>query len=883
MRPVHVMLVDDDDAKLNALARSLERSSDPEFTVDPFSCPYQALQHLMRNPHTTEFVFIDHVIKAFRPRYCPPEIGPLGDGIAVARSISERWPHIGIILYSGDLSISRRQEWQGLAAGAHRYVRVQTPEQLLDAAPRELISEIRELRELREALDRFHKDQAANAILQQSLPVGIDVIDRNFKVWYRNETLNKIVGTFGHEHQFCCSKFHRRLWPPCPGCLVCKSLQIPYEEWIKNPKRVDRIFYSPVFPKGEREFRYMHVWVRPIYSTDKPSLPIAATESVIDLTESPTVEEMSLKDHLAIILHAIEELNFEKTDADPPLVVLQDDAEPEVGHAGYSRVRVYLKDRQDEVSVIRLVSVWGHTKDEQNRLIDERFVLNCEPTAVSSGVRVRLCERPHSYYDIEAVNAVVGTENPMEFILYGSDGEWIGWLAIDAKGPSDETRPATSDDCLLLEPYADEIATILEKRLHREYLVTDSPSESSAIVEGVQSSIVHATDLEGALQILVEAIVGERSIEMGHVRVVKDDNLEIIAGKGAYYEQARARRAFLNAYSATRRVAASGSAIVINHAADWRLKRSVEIMPDELRSIMRQVQSMGAFPIKVQGKVQAVFTVHSLEEEAFTPDVVVLCNRLAEIASYAMHDVTLKEETEKRTAEIWKQAAASFTHRIGNTLPIAQLHLNHIHRYVGDSEPISRHAGNALDAVNRAMEIARRYQEHSAKVPLKLESHRGSDVVERISEYCMRQQQGAFCEFATNDCVERVIVLVDVAALQDVFSALITDSVRFHAESKPQIRIEVGCLSSSASQPTLSLTYQDDGPGIEAELKERVFEPFFTTSPKGTGIGLADVKEVVNGHQGTIVETGTPGQGVRFEILIPAQIERETEADDDAD
>lgn len=63
---------------------------------------------------------------------------------------------------------------------------------------------------------------------------------------------------------------------------------------------------------------------------------------------------------------------------------------------------------------------------------------------------------------------------------------------------------------------------------------------------------------------------------------------------------------------------------------------------------------------------------------------------------------------------------------------------------------------------------------------------------------------------------------------------------------------------------------EDNGPGIDPELKKNIFEPFFSTKEKGTGLGLASVYAVVEAHHGTInVERGVMG-GARFELTLPS-------------
>jgi two-component system, NtrC family, nitrogen regulation sensor histidine kinase NtrY len=66
------------------------------------------------------------------------------------------------------------------------------------------------------------------------------------------------------------------------------------------------------------------------------------------------------------------------------------------------------------------------------------------------------------------------------------------------------------------------------------------------------------------------------------------------------------------------------------------------------------------------------------------------------------------------------------------------------------------------------------------------------------------------------------------------------------------------------------ITVADHGPGIPAELGGRVFEPYMTTKPDGTGLGLALVRQTVDAHHGTIAAGETPGGGATFTLVFPA-------------
>ena len=67
----------------------------------------------------------------------------------------------------------------------------------------------------------------------------------------------------------------------------------------------------------------------------------------------------------------------------------------------------------------------------------------------------------------------------------------------------------------------------------------------------------------------------------------------------------------------------------------------------------------------------------------------------------------------------------------------------------------------------------------------------------------------------------------------------------------------------------IAVTLADHGPGIPDDLRQRVFEPYFTTKGDGTGLGLALVRQTLEAHRGTITLTATPGGGATFAIVFP--------------
>ena len=63
---------------------------------------------------------------------------------------------------------------------------------------------------------------------------------------------------------------------------------------------------------------------------------------------------------------------------------------------------------------------------------------------------------------------------------------------------------------------------------------------------------------------------------------------------------------------------------------------------------------------------------------------------------------------------------------------------------------------------------------------------------------------------------------------------------------------------------------------MPAELREKIFAPFFTTREKGTGLGLAFVREIAHDHGGEVIVRDAPGGGSVFSFDLPRAIERPT-------
>jgi len=109
----------------------------------------------------------------------------------------------------------------------------------------------------------------------------------------------------------------------------------------------------------------------------------------------------------------------------------------------------------------------------------------------------------------------------------------------------------------------------------------------------------------------------------------------------------------------------------------------------------------------------------------------------------------------------------------------------------------------------------------------------------------------------------------DPIQLQQVLLNLVINA--FDAMRDMPVRYrKVVIATERNSDGAICASVRDYGVGIPAESLERVFEQFFTTKPKGLGIGLAIVRSIVQSHGGTIVAENADGGGARFYFTLPA-------------
>jgi signal transduction histidine kinase len=67
----------------------------------------------------------------------------------------------------------------------------------------------------------------------------------------------------------------------------------------------------------------------------------------------------------------------------------------------------------------------------------------------------------------------------------------------------------------------------------------------------------------------------------------------------------------------------------------------------------------------------------------------------------------------------------------------------------------------------------------------------------------------------------------------------------------------------------VEVAFQDTGHGMSEAVRQRIFEPFFSTKAQGTGLGLAVSQQILQAHGGLLTCHSTPGEGTTFVVRLP--------------
>src|SRR5213596_3215701 len=240
------------------------------------------------------------------------------------------------------------------------------------------------------------------------------------------------------------------------------------------------------------------------------------------------------------------------------------------------------------------------------------------------------------------------------------------------------------------------------------------------------------------------------------------------------------------------------------------------------------------------------------------PEFEALRQALRELA--AALEAARERELEAERLRAFREVARRVAHEIKNPLTSMRIAVDQMRRTVGPLDGRTETAIQVLEAeTDRLERLAKEFAEFG-RLPEGPQSE--IDVVELLAELGRSGvPEGVRVNIDANGGPRTL--LGHYEPLRRAFANLYRNAAE---AMKGRGAIDVNVTGDRSG---LAVTIADHGPGIPAELRQRVFEPYFTTKDDGTGLGLALVRVTLEAHRGTISVSETPGGGATFAIVFP--------------
>jgi two-component system nitrogen regulation sensor histidine kinase NtrY len=216
----------------------------------------------------------------------------------------------------------------------------------------------------------------------------------------------------------------------------------------------------------------------------------------------------------------------------------------------------------------------------------------------------------------------------------------------------------------------------------------------------------------------------------------------------------------------------------------------------------------------------------------------------------------------------WREMAKQVAHEIKNPLTPMKLSIQHMERLINDGSPnleekIKRLAKTLIEQIETLSSIATEFSNFAKMPKANNEAIHIKEAVEN-SIRLFKTSDESEVKFTT-DLDNAVLVYADKEQLIRIFNNLIKNAIQAIPEGQKGL-IEVGLFRN---KDMVVVSVKDNGTGIDDEVVDKIFVPNFTTKTTGMGLGLAMVKNIVEGCGGRIWFETAKDKGSTFYVALP--------------
>jgi signal transduction histidine kinase len=214
------------------------------------------------------------------------------------------------------------------------------------------------------------------------------------------------------------------------------------------------------------------------------------------------------------------------------------------------------------------------------------------------------------------------------------------------------------------------------------------------------------------------------------------------------------------------------------------------------------------------------------------------------------------------------ELSTSIVHEMRNPLSSVKINLQALKRKVEGDAAHTELALIGLNQVARLEKMLTDLLNYGRPIALHPRPLRFEDVATDVLEVTRPAAEEKGVALEVENALDGTPVPGDPEQLWQALSNLVANAVQAAPEGgKVVLRGE----RRKEDPDWIALSVRDNGPGVKASIRENIFQPFFTTREGGTGLGLANVKKIVEVHGGRVELDAQDGPGAVFTLFLPAK------------
>ena len=216
------------------------------------------------------------------------------------------------------------------------------------------------------------------------------------------------------------------------------------------------------------------------------------------------------------------------------------------------------------------------------------------------------------------------------------------------------------------------------------------------------------------------------------------------------------------------------------------------------------------------------------------------------------------------------QLSAGLAHEIRNPLGVIKGSAEILSQKVQNTQPlVGELAGYISSEVNRLNTLVGRFLDFARPSQLELRQQRISEIVDHALESVQSQSPNPNVKVERHYAEGLPEISVDQQLCEQVFVNLILNAFQALAGQEGKLSLSIAPESSNG-EVGVGVSVEDTGPGIPPDLRERIFNPFFTSKKDGVGLGLSIVAKIVDDHRGWIRLENQASAGAHFHVFLPS-------------